>query len=443
MWQDDTIPNPSMLAAADLTAADLTVVVTTSAVRSNPSTAMLASTLESLNLVPLLRAAPKLLVCDGCCVVDKPQHKAGRVTAEEKLRYYELVRRVREAAESADPGPFSGLSVLELQTRVGFGFAVRRALAEVRTRFVMVVQHDQQIVRQFDLVGVLRAMLTHPDTVKYVGLCSESTQHYAKVVRCRYGMSLERTRAYGGMPLLPLIFWFDKPHVAFTQHYRDVVFGSLNPFRRRELRVERLGDGKQPGDDGLQHGDGKQPGDDGLQPGDGERIGDGKSEETPDGATAMKVREAADEVDASQVEPTSSLVEADVDGVAIEALQVEPTHIEAVGTSVRQGGDRRSGDTRASTPASAPGGIVRLGNFIEDTFGRAQLADIVAHGLAAHAKYGTWQLDVGVGEGEQGVAQIHVMHVHGRRFWTQEQRAACGWPETQTETIQKRLAVQM
>ena len=120
------------------TESDFTVIVTTSPVRSNPSTEMLASTLESLALVPYLRTAPKLLVCDGCIVKQKPQHKAGRVTADEQEQHAEFVRRVCASASSSGDLAFSGLVVLQLSTREGFGFAVRRALAEVTTPYVMI-----------------------------------------------------------------------------------------------------------------------------------------------------------------------------------------------------------------------------------------------------------------------------------------------------------------
>jgi hypothetical protein len=212
----------------------LTVILTTSPVRSNPSTSMIADTLAALDQVPLLRSAPKILVCDGICKAapGKPSnHKAGRVSAEEAERYAELIERVQRAAAS-DDGPFAGVRVLALGQRAGFGFAVRRALVEVRTRFVMVVQHDQVVVRPFDLTGVLRAMEEHPEVVKYVCLVSEASQHYASTARGRYGLELKRTREYG-VPLLPIAFWYDKPHVTTAQHYREVRAASRTaPVRR-------------------------------------------------------------------------------------------------------------------------------------------------------------------------------------------------------------------
>ena len=52
------------------------------------------------------------------------------------------------------------------------------------------------------------------------------------MIRSRYNLILERTLAFGGVPLIPLIFWYDKPHVCNTKHHRDVVFGKQNPFHK-------------------------------------------------------------------------------------------------------------------------------------------------------------------------------------------------------------------
>ena len=348
----------------------ITVIISTSPVRSNPSTDMLHGTLSSLAMVPLLHKAPKILVCDGCNVVasgKKAQHKAGRVSAEDEQNYAEFKRNVRLLAETGEP-PFDNLVVIEKSRREGFGFAIHRGLVEVDTKYVMVMQHDQQLVSRFDLPAVLSAMDECPE-VKYVGLCSENTKHYAEMIRSRYNLILERTLAFGGVPLIPLIFWYDKPHVCNTKHYRDVVFGKQNPFRK-------------------------------------------------DAAT-----KGADGVDA-------------VDSKVSEDRQLE--------------NKREPSDLTAPLERSQkerPHGIVRRGDFIEEAFGLAMLADIVANGLGAHSKYGAYQLDEedtgptsGSGDGRNAGSRIHVMHVHGRRFWTLDQRAERGWPETQTETIQKRCA---
>ncbi|CAK0824320.1 unnamed protein product [Prorocentrum cordatum] len=149
---------------------------------------MLEHVLGSLQQVPGLLGAPRVLVCDGLVEAGasrKPQHKAGRVTPDDASRYREFVARVRSLAAEGE-GPFADLQVVECTEHQGFGFAVKRALQEVRTAFVLVVQHDQEVVRAFDLPAVLLAMGSHPDRLKYVGLCSTTTRNYEAMVLSKY-----------------------------------------------------------------------------------------------------------------------------------------------------------------------------------------------------------------------------------------------------------------
>jgi hypothetical protein len=168
------------------TAEDVTVIVTTSPVASNPSTAMLACVVDALDVVPGLRGAKKLVVCDGVARVSEAlgdgrprrvKYKAALVDAEGARDYAAFVAAVHalaaerngngcsaaahaagaagdDAADddtastaAGDAGGSSGRAVaagrwevLELRERHGFGWAVRAALALVDTEFVMVVR---------------------------------------------------------------------------------------------------------------------------------------------------------------------------------------------------------------------------------------------------------------------------------------------------------------
>lgn len=312
-----------------LTAAcpDVSVIITTSPVPSNPSTGMLQCVLGNLSLIPPLERAKKLLVCDGYAVVGhgrKPKHKAGRITADDAERYGQFKHAVRALVAAATAacdkdvggprsdvggsrggssvgnggsiGLFAHLQVLELVEHVGFGHAVKRALDEVDTDFVLVLQHDQQFIRGFALAGVLRAMTLYPQRLKYVGLCSATTQHYEHSVLSKYGLRLQRTCEFG-VPLMPLIFFYDKPHICSRRYYQEVIFGEDSPVRR--------------------------------------------------------------------------------------------------------------------------------GDFIEETHGKAQRADILLNGMGVHDRYGTYQLD---DRDQSGETLVVVRHINGRAFLTPEQRVARGWP---------------
>ena len=359
----------------------LTIVVTTSPIRSHPSTDMLETLLRTFSLVPELAPCARVIVCDGFNVTDKPQNPKYRrrrfITPEEAGRYAAFGGRLRAllAAQeaAAPPGELGRTRLLQLPKRAGFALALRAALRHVSTPYVMVVQHDWAFLRPFPLRDVLR-VLTQAQTqqyggggdgdgdgdgdgggdssglnVKYVGFASTSSLDYAEQVssRCR-GLPRLQSLAprLGGLPLLPLLFWYDKTHICEVAHYRHFVFG--------EPEVGAAG-----------------------------------------GAAAGGAGGAAE---AREAEERGGVGEEDTGG---------------------EGGETGAAAARVSTIWGKMC-VLRPGDFIEDTLGHVQLDDIKANGMGAHAKYGTFLFDDGRGE--------VLSHLDGRRFLTGEQREARGMP---------------
>ena len=172
----------------------LTVVITTSPISTHPSTAMLEEVVGSFALVPGLRSCPTVVVFDGYKVKDQPRYRSGHVTADGAERYREYVRRVLRLGLGKP---------LVLAERMGFGFALRAGLREVRARarapfsrarrrrqaearalslalsplarkvrtpFVLVVQHDRNFVRRVDARAIVAAMCRHRAWLQYAGL---------------------------------------------------------------------------------------------------------------------------------------------------------------------------------------------------------------------------------------------------------------------------------
>ncbi|CAJ1337477.1 unnamed protein product, partial [Effrenium voratum] len=63
------------------------------------------------------------------------------------------------------------------------------------------------------------------------------------------------------------------------------------------------------------------------------------------------------------------------------------------------------------------------GNFVEETFGVRQRNDIMANGMSAHPKYGTYHY---ISHSVDGSRRPLIMHLNGVRFLTPEQRLALG-----------------
>lgn len=72
-----------------------------------------------------------------------------------------------------------------------------------------------------------------------------------------------------------------------------------------------------------------------------------------------------------------------------------------------------------------PNEVYSPGNFVEETFGVRQRADIMAQGMGAHAKYGTYHC---LSHASDGTRRPLICHLNGVRFLTPEQRAERGFP---------------
>jgi hypothetical protein len=205
----------------------LTVIVTTSPAPSNPSTEMLEYVVGSLGLVPGLLACRILVICDGHKRFEEGVHarcasKRGIINDDLAARYALYVERVAELV--AKDTRFQTCELVRLSDRHGFGWAVKEGLMLARTPSVFVVQHDYELVATFDALGLCR-LLRDDDAVRYVNLLSTSTANYVKLIDGKYDIHLKTRTTDCGISLVPLLFWYDKPHLATRQHYLSLVFG--------------------------------------------------------------------------------------------------------------------------------------------------------------------------------------------------------------------------
>lgn len=144
------------------------------------------------------------------------------------------------------------ITFVEPLQRLGFGLAVRSALRLIETPYVWIQQHDWTLVSDIPLRPLLTVMqqqsqhaaadvndleaVTVP--VKYVCFPSirmvqyATSDHVMQFPALRALTYLHKqnftVKSEGGstarIPLTPLFFWHDKPHVAETAHYLAQVF---------------------------------------------------------------------------------------------------------------------------------------------------------------------------------------------------------------------------
>lgn len=207
----------------------LTIIVTTSPIRSHPSTQLLEHTFDTFHFAgdEFAYECPKVIVCDGCRVVaeegsssssdreekkdDNAHHQRkvtrkysnmkqnlrnGIATIEQANNYTEFKLRLRKLCDEANStssdqtkNPFRNTQVVELEERHGYGFALRHALYHcVNTPYVCVIQHDRTFMRPAPVAEVVSAMRNDPEqSIKYVGLTMRSNLMYYDIFGGKYG----------------------------------------------------------------------------------------------------------------------------------------------------------------------------------------------------------------------------------------------------------------
>ncbi|KAK6956062.1 hypothetical protein Daesc_001332 [Daldinia eschscholtzii] len=253
----------------------LTVIITTSPTPSAPSTELVSAILSSFR-----NHCAKLLLCRVVVVFDTYDRiasharlKKGQVTTE-GAKTFDLYKKnvteliLREFAHhdndrilSYDQGeaefgysavesnfvPFTISRTADRQItfvtpskRLGFGLAVRSALRLTETPFVWVQQHDWPLVSDIPLESLLNVMQTIEDDerppVEYICLPSVRLLSYAESAHVVRFPELKGLTSYlkrefitesgESVPLTPMFFWHDKPHLASTQHYLSRIFPS-------------------------------------------------------------------------------------------------------------------------------------------------------------------------------------------------------------------------
>ena len=402
----------------------LTIIITTSPIASHPSTMMLDTLLSTFKLVGCaeLLECRKIIVCDGYnppmarSKTRNPKYRRRKnISVREAANYELFVRRLRddqaehtgrslshvddytheekEEEEEEEEGKSIGIGsrVDRIQRRasestdilafgrgqrLGFALALREAIALVETDFVMVVQHDWAFLKSFPLKRIVRAMCQFPE-IKYVGLKSKSSLNYVETACVRnpeLRTEMVNHEPKYGLPLYPLLFWYDKTHICSTAHYRNFVF--------RDQPIAKTVNVKETG-----------------------------SEAETFSAQSRSNR--------SDVTPSSN-ISREVFSEGGADTTSKGCDRPAVGVSSRH---RVDGSLKAVPSTSVPqwhAGLFKPGDFIEDTLGHAELMDIRSNGFQAHQKYGTYLYD------DDGGAVIS--HLDGRRYLTPSQRERRGMP---------------
>jgi len=225
----------SAIEQPDLTSL-LTIVVTSSPARCNPSLEMLEIVVDSFRAVPGLAQCRTIVMCDGYKRGAKHRPSKGVVDEKSAADYEGFLENLHRASSDVESScALSGVEVVVQPERMGFGFAVKRAVEDfVTTPYIMVVHHDQRYRRSFPLASVVAEMEKSQGQavgqINYVGVLSPGTLGYEEKCKTTKGMPdpSPNVLTCGGNTgrLVPLFMWFDRNHIASVQYYKENVFTS-------------------------------------------------------------------------------------------------------------------------------------------------------------------------------------------------------------------------
>lgn len=268
----------------------LTVIITTSPTPSAPSTELLTSVLTSFR-----HHSPALLTCRVIVTIDnyeyisaKARLKKGHVTRDGaqhfevyKVNIRQLVLQEWDApcdnltldqdiaeygsvGDSTNTVPLTILKTnneqvtfIEASKRLGFGLAVRSALRQVKTAYVWVHQHDWTLQADIPVSAMVEIMEAAENDlevpIKYICMPSVRMLSYASQFAVANFPALKsistrlkhdftpRSQSQCVVPLTPLFFWHDKPHIASTSHYLARVFPSRLAMQRGAFIEDTIG----------------------------------------------------------------------------------------------------------------------------------------------------------------------------------------------------------
>ncbi|KAI1361056.1 hypothetical protein F5Y08DRAFT_29415 [Xylaria arbuscula] len=279
----------------------ITLIITTSPTPSAPSTDLISSTLESFKLhCTGLLSCRVIIVFDTYDRIGESMRlKKGQVTQElaqalelYKINVKDLILKewyptakqgtspvfLRDQAEAEYGSPKMAdnhvaisisqtvdkrITFIEPAARLGFGLAVRSALRVSETPYVWVQQHDWPLVRDIPLTSMLEVMQASENAgsessdsappVKYICLPAIRMLYYAISPHVQPFPALRALTAQlkrdffpasqpeVAVPLTPLFFWHDKPHIASTAHYLARIFPSRLAMARGDFIEDHVG----------------------------------------------------------------------------------------------------------------------------------------------------------------------------------------------------------
>jgi hypothetical protein len=191
----------------DATAKLITVIITTNPIPSIPRVTHLYSCQKSLSRIPALKKCKKIIVFDGV----QPAYEA-------RQHDYNTYKKCVAKLVRTNPY-FAKTKLVFCPAWVHLSGAIKEAMQYVKTPYVFIQQHDFEIIKDFDLNGIVATLEANPN-VKHVKL--DYNNHNDDATWWN-GPVDEVVEGIHFVPLTRTFGWSDVTHVAKVDYYRDFV----------------------------------------------------------------------------------------------------------------------------------------------------------------------------------------------------------------------------
>lgn len=191
----------------------VTIIITTSPIKSNPKTDIIEASQKSLFLNPSLRDCRKIIVFDGV-----NENGYGENLADVKARYEEYKRRLIALTQDPSNPYFKNTTLLFLDEFKHQAWALEEAMKLVTTPFIYSHQHDVMIIRKFDVVNLIRTMEENPN-IKVVRICNGENRP-----NLFDGPVDTHVEGISYVPLVRSFRFSDSEHFTTVKYYQEMVF---------------------------------------------------------------------------------------------------------------------------------------------------------------------------------------------------------------------------
>lgn len=209
----------------------LTIIITTSLIKSHPSTYVIDQVIESFNFIDGLNDCKKIIICDGYQIIPNNKYKSGKITQDVATNYDLYIESITDKYHNSE--------IIKRDKRCGFAKNVKYALDLVRTDYVIIIQHDQIFLRNINFKDIID-MMTIYEEINYINFISLQTVNYEAKLISRYNTFYEEYKKESklcDLPIMPLLFWYDKPHICRTSYYKEYVFGIKHLIIKTNKRI--------------------------------------------------------------------------------------------------------------------------------------------------------------------------------------------------------------